>query len=230
MRIHVAGENSLIIYFSDKASPEVAAEVQKALYAIRGSMSDKLIDAIPSYASLLVLFDALQTDHIAVRKLIRQALEDTSEQNIQSGKLVELPVYYGEEYGPDLQRISELSQLSINEIINIHQAMEYRVYAIGFAPGFAYLGEVDTRIATPRLSTPRKQVAKGSVAIADQQTAIYPAASPGGWNIIGRCPTLMFDKTQTPTMPVDVGDRVRFYAIDRDSFLEMGGEEMGGKK
>lgn len=224
MRIHVAGENSLIIYFSDKTSPEVAAKVQTAFDAIRQAMGDLLIDAIPSYASLLVLFDALQTDHIAVRKRIRQALEATAEQNLQAGKLVELPVYYGEECGPDLQRISELSQLSIDEIINIHQAMEYRVYAIGFAPGFAYLGEVDSRIATPRLSTPRKQVAKGSVAIADQQTAVYPSASPGGWNIIGRCPTSMFDKTQTPTMPVVVGDRVRFYAVDRDSFLEMGGE------
>ncbi len=226
MRIHVAGENALIVYFSDQASPEISAQVQHAAAELSRTMGSTLIDLIPSYASLLVLFDVLQTDHIAVRKLIRKTLSESQHQGTTptAGKLVELPVYYSEASGPDLSRISDQSGLSIDEVINIHQAMEYRVYAIGFAPGFAYLGEVDSRIATPRLSTPRKRVPKGSVAIADQQTAVYPATSPGGWNIIGLCPTPMFDPQSEPTMPVSVGDRVRFYAINRDSFLEMGGD------
>ena len=98
------------------------------------------------------------------------------------------------------------------------------MYAVGFAPGFAYLGEVDERIAASRLATPRQQVPRGSVAIADRQTAVYPAQSPGGWNLIGVCPQRMFDPNLIPSMPVQVGDRVRFDAIDKQTFLALGGE------
>jgi KipI family sensor histidine kinase inhibitor len=98
------------------------------------------------------------------------------------------------------------------------------VYAIGFAPGFAYLGEVDKRIAAARLATPRQKVPRGAVGIADRQTAVYPAVSPGGWNLIGLCPQRMFDPVARPTMPVAVGDRVKFDAISRDEFLALGGE------
>ncbi|MDX2348894.1 MAG: carboxyltransferase domain-containing protein, partial [Porticoccus sp.] len=114
--------------------------------------------------------------------------------------------------------------LSVDEVIALHQAQEYRVYAIGFAPGFAYLGQVDERIAAPRLATPRPQVPRGAVGIADRQTAIYPAVSPGGWNLIGLCPQPMFDPNNDPSMPVQVGDRVRFRGIDRQTFLDLGGE------
>jgi KipI family sensor histidine kinase inhibitor len=113
--------------------------------------------------------------------------------------------------------------LSIEEVVSIHQQSEYRVYAIGFAPGFAYLGELDSRIAAPRLATPRQKVPRGAVAIADRQTAVYPAESPGGWNLIGLCPEPMFDPGVEPSMPVQVGDRVRFKAISRESYLDMGG-------
>jgi len=106
--------------------------------------------------------------------------------------------------------------------------MQYRVYAIGFAPGFAYLGEVDARIAAPRLATPRKKVPKGAVAIADRQTAVYPAVSPGGWNLIGLCPVDMFNPNAKPTMPVQVGDKVQFKSIEREEFLSLGGQLING--
>jgi len=113
--------------------------------------------------------------------------------------------------------------MSVEQVISLHQAQEYRVYAIGFSPGFAYLGEVDERIAMPRLATPRLKVPKGAIAIADRQTAIYPAQSPGGWNIIGSCPVDMFNPNKKPIMPVSVGDRVKFYAIDKQQYLALGG-------
>jgi len=141
-----------------------------------------------------------------------------------AGELITLPVYYSRESGPDLELIAERGQLSVEDVIEIHQQQEYRVYAIGFAPGFAYLGEVDERIAAPRLATPRQKVPRGAVAIADRQTAVYPAPSPGGWNLIGLCPTRMFDPAKTPSMPVKVGDRIRFSAISRDVFIARGGE------
>ena len=135
-----------------------------------------------------------------------------------------LPVYYAPEAGIDLESLAERAGLPISEVIDLHAGAEYRVYAIGFAPGFAYLGEVDERIAAPRLATPRASVPRGSVAIADRQTAVYPSVSPGGWNLIGRCPVPMFDPDAQPCMPVAVGDTVRFEPISRERFLTLGGD------
>ena len=170
---------------------------------LRTSLGALLIDLVPSYASLLVIYDPFKTDHHAVRAAIRHALADTIDSRQQPIRaLVTLPVYYSSESGPDLQTLADNAGLSIEEVISIHQQSEYRVYAIGFAPGFAYLGELDPRIAAPRLATPRQKVPRGAVAIADRQTAVYPAESPGGWNLIGLCPELMFDPSAEPSMPV----------------------------
>ena len=139
-------------------------------------------------------------------------------------KDVLLPVYYGDECALDIQQLAADKNLSTEDIINIHLNGRYQVYTIGFAPGFAYLGEVDARIASPRLTTPRAQVPKGSVGIADRQTAIYPAVSPGGWNIIGNCPIQMFNPNAQPCMPLATGDSVRFRRIERDEFLALGGQ------
>jgi len=225
VNIHVAGENALIIYFGDKTDPKTSAQVQQAVDLLSVTLKDRLIDLVPSYASLLVVFDPLRCDHLAVRKMIREALQAISLENDRpsEGKVIELPVYYSLESGPDLAIISERTGLSIDEIIAIHQRGEYLVYAIGFAPGFAYLGEVDERIASPRLATPRLKVPRGAVGIADRQTAVYPAVSPGGWNLVGLCPERMFNPETQPTMPVQVGDRVKFKAIPREQFLALGG-------
>jgi KipI family sensor histidine kinase inhibitor len=231
--IHIAGENALIIYFGEQASSEVSAKVQQAEKIVRqemnGELAKDIIDLIPSYASVLVVFNLLTTDHHQVRNKLRLLLnyhdDNTQAQNNESKPtVVELPVYYSVESGPDLALIAKKNNLSIEQVIEIHQSTEYRVYAIGFAPGFAYLGEVDERIASPRLSTPRMKVPKGAVAIADKQTAVYPSVSPGGWNIIGLCPIDMFDATSTPIMPVNVGDIVKFKAITKNEFTALGGE------
>lgn len=223
--ISIAGENSLIVYFGDKPSAAIASEIAQAAQRLRETIGQVLIDLVPSYGSLLIIYNPLQTDHHAVRAAIRRALSSlTSEDDQLAGRLVSLPVYYSAESGPDLQALAESAGLTTEQVIAIHQQAEYRVYAIGFAPGFAYLGEVDPRIAAPRLATPRTKVPRGAVAIADRQTAVYPAPSPGGWNLIGLCPEPMFDPEANPSMPVQVGDRVRFTAIDRAQFLALGGE------
>lgn len=225
MQIEVAGENALIVYFGETANPQVSACVQQAVDSLTQTMGDALVDLVPSYASLLVIYNPLVTDHIAVKQQIR-ALQYAVESGNQPqvGSLVELPVYYGTDAGPDLQALADNAGLTTDEVIHIHSEMEYRVYAIGFAPGFAYLGEVDERIAAARLSTPRLKVPRGAVAIADRQTAVYPAVSPGGWNLIGLCPIRMFDPAAEPTMPVQVGDRVKFAPISKQEFLSLGGE------
>jgi KipI family sensor histidine kinase inhibitor len=224
MRIEIAGQNAFIVYFAEQTSAAVSAQIQAAVANIKATMQDCIIDLVPSYASLLVIFDQDRGDHFLVKRQLRAALTRLDDVDTAAGQLVTLPVYYSTESGPDLETIAQRGNLGIDDVIEIHQQHEYRVYAIGFAPGFAYLGEVDERIAAPRLATPRQKVPRGAVAIADRQTAVYPAVSPGGWNLIGLCPTRMFDASKTPSMPVQVGDRIRFVAISRDDFIDQGGE------
>jgi KipI family sensor histidine kinase inhibitor len=224
MKIETAGQDAFIVYFGDQVSASVSAQIQHAVSNIQAQMSDIIVDLVPSYASLLVLFNLDHCDPFVAKSRLKGALANLEGSNLQGGKLVTLPAYYSQESGPDLEIIAERGKISVEDVIEIHQQQEYRVYAIGFAPGFAYLGEVDERIAAPRLSTPRLKVPQGAVAIADRQTAVYPSLSPGGWNLIGLCPTRMFDSEQTPSMPVQVGDRIQFKAIDREEYLALGGE------
>ena len=239
--IDIAGEDALIIYFSDQVSKDTSTKIQHVQHAIRqlmqASTTADIIDIIPSYASILVVFNLVKTDYFQVRRQLQLLIDnlDVNEKKVdenneaENNKItfcstVELPVYYSTESGPDLAAIAQRNKLSIEQVIQLHQAKEYQVYAIGFAPGFAYLGDVDERIASPRLSTPRLKVPKGAVAIADKQTAVYPNTSPGGWNIIGLCPVDMFDQKATPHMPIKVGDNIRFKAISRNEYLSLGGQ------
>jgi len=181
---------------------------------------------VPSYTSVLIIFDVLKTDHSEIwQKIVTaQTALFRPDQQASTFKTIELPCYYSLESGPDLQRVAMLHQLSTTELIQLHSGQAYQVYAIGFAPGFAYLGFTDPRINTPRLANPRPAVAAGSVAIADRQTAVYPAASPGGWHLLGNCPIPLFDLTADPMLPFAVGDTVRFVPIERAEFLRLGGQ------
>ncbi len=223
-RIEVAGADALIVYLGKETQAEVSALVQKLTQALQKFVGQELVDLVPSYASLLIIFNPLECDHLWLRHAIRQCLKQQQRTQSNASRLVELPSYYSQESGPDLSLLASNAGLSIDEVIQLHSEQEYRVYAIGFAPGFAYLGQVDKQIAAPRLATPRKKVPKGAVAIADRQTAVYPAVSPGGWNLIGLCPQDMFDPHNEPHMPVAVGDRIRFRAISREEFFDLGGE------
>jgi len=228
LRLKVAGEQAFILYFAEHTDAEVAAQIQAATQALVELVGTTLIDLVPSYASLLIVFDDNQLEFYQARKLvldrIRQAAMQAQAEQSDAGKQIILPVYYDSESGPDLDDLARDKGLTTAEIIKLHHQQEYRVYAIGFAPGFAYLGELDERLAAPRLATPRKAVPKGAVAIADRQTAVYPSVSPGGWNLIGMCPVPMFDATKTPSMPMTTGDRIKFEAISKADFIAMGGE------
>ncbi len=224
MELHSAGENAVMLYLGSETSPAVSARVQAAALAVQDLLGSDLVDLVPSYASLLIVYDPFATDHLSVAHRVREGLGALETAETDAGNTVILPVYYHPEAGEDLESLAVGAGLSVEQVIEIHSGTEYRVYAIGFAPGFAYLGQVDERIAAPRLTTPRQRVPRGAVAIADRQTAVYPAVSPGGWNLIGRCPTRMFDPLADPTMPVAVGDRVRFEPVNRERFLALGGE------
>jgi KipI family sensor histidine kinase inhibitor len=230
VRMLIHSEQALLLDLSALApqgpNPELMRLMQNFRQRLPALLGSALLELVPSYTSLLIIFDVLQTDHgeIWQRIVDAQDLLLTPEPLNSGSKIIELPCYYSAESGPDLQQVASLHQLSITELIRLHSEQSYQVYAIGFAPGFAYLGFTDPRISTPRLATPRAQVAAGSVAIADRQTAVYPSASPGGWHLLGNCPRPLFDVNATPMLPFAVGDSVRFVPIERAEFLKLGGK------
>jgi len=224
-RMQPVNESTWIIYLGDEISEAVAAQVAQLTRSIRASLGNCLTDIIPSYTSVLVSFDLQQADRFAVEALLRTALQQVQgvPEDLSDTEEVVLPVYYGPEVALDLEYIARECQLSTEEVIRLHSEQIYRVYAIGFSPGFAYLGNTPDQLRVARKATPRLKVPAGSLGIADNQTAIYPAQTPGGWQIIGRTPLEMIDWDSQTLTRVKVGDRVRFEPVDRDTFIAMGG-------
>ncbi len=222
-RVIRLSETHMMAYVGDKINVDRVSNIA-ALCELLGEQFPQLIEIIPSYTSVMVEFSPLEVDGDVLEQHLHALLRQfESLQSSVEANLIELPAYYDVSVAPDLNFVAERNQLSVEQVIDIHSQKHYTVCAIGFAPGFAFLGSVDARIATPRHSEPRLKVAKGSVGIADQQTAVYPAQSPGGWQIIANCPLSLFDPDQTPMTPFQVGDRVCFKPIDRQTFIELGG-------
>lgn len=220
MRVEIASVDSLIIYFEDVINLETSKKVKAYFEELKNL--EGIIEIVPSYTSILITYDIFYYEYEKLKEIIESIKIDLNE--TRNSKLVKIPVYYGEEVGLDLQRIASFAEISIQDVIDLHSLKTYNVYAVGFAPGFAYLGNVDKKIAMNRLDTPRKAIPKGSVAIANEQTAIYPNVSPGGWNIIGKTTFEMFDKSLETLCPVEIGDKIEFEAISKEQFLDLGGE------
>ena len=219
MEIKLASYDSVIVYFGNEISQDISKKVKDFSDSIKEIKGFSQI--IPSYTSILITYDIFIFSYEEICKVLNNVQINKSNEN--TSKLIEIPVYYGIEVGFDLPRISEEKNLSIKEIIELHSNEIYKVYAIGFSPGFAYMGEVNEKINVNRLKNPRSKIPKNSVAIANKQTAVYPSDSPGGWNIIGKTPLEMFDKNLKSLCPVCVGDEVKFKSINKEEFLSLGG-------
>jgi len=163
------------------------------------------------YDPLTVSFESLTAALIA-----REVELDAAA--LAEGRTVDIPVCYGGRFGPDLDFVAEHNRLSPEEVIRIHTAQPYPIYAVGFAPGFCYLGGLDPRLHTPRLPTPRTRVAAGSVGIAEAQTGVYPADSPGGWRLIGQTPLTLFNPLKTDPFLYQAGDQIRFVPVSQADF------------
>lgn len=218
------GPDAVMLRFGEAIEPDLVPVIRAATERLEQGLKGEIRDLVPSYTTLMVCYDPLQNDTESVTRKIAGRLQNLEAGAASEGQQVEIPVYYHPEVGPDLARVAEHHRVSIDEVIRRHTASEYRVFAIGFAPGFAYMGNVADNLATPRLETPRRMVPTGSVALADQQTAVYPLATPGGWNLLGRTAVKMFDRDRVNLCPVNTGDRVRFVTISRAEFLDAGGE------
>ena len=203
---------------------ETNKKVFQLYYQLLKNRHASWLDIIPAYATVSIVFDV-----VAIRQQNTSAFEwmktqqekvmsETQESETISSRLVQVPVCYDAEFALDADRISKQKNISLAELITLHASKPYHVFMIGFLPGFAYMGPVDQRIATPRISTPRTQVLAGSVGIAGEQTGIYPLDSPGGWNIIGRTPLKVFDPGSVQPVLFQPGDQVKFTPISMAEF------------
>ncbi len=216
-----------MLYLQQAPGPECLSTLHALSQQLQQRYADAIIELLPSYHSLLIQLDPQRLDPLQLMAELPKAIPEYSAE--ATGRLIELPVCYGDELdgGPlDLIEVSRFTGLTVPQVKALHQSQTYLVYAIGFAPGFAYLGQLPQPLRMPRRATPRAQVPKGAVAIAEQQTAVYPAVSPGGWNLLGLCPVPLFQPQragQDGAMPFSHGDEVRFYAISQQEFLALGG-------
>lgn len=220
-----AGDQAMTVEFGSQISDECNDRVYALADALMALSPPWLIELVPTYRSLLIQYDGFQTDNDAVAadltELISAAIPTDTTQGARQPDVYELPVVYGGEDGPDLEAVAVNAGLSAEEVVQIHSSTAYRVYMIGFSPGFPYLGGMDPRIACPRLTTPRIRVPAGSVGIAESQTGVYPNASPGGWQLIGRTLVRLFDATQAPPSVLQPGHYVRFVPIDSKNQSEI---------
>jgi KipI family sensor histidine kinase inhibitor len=207
------GDRSLLVELGDEISPAVNQRVQELFSAIDRQRSKGILDLVPSYRSLLIIYDPLCISLDEIKVGIKDIWNNPDQSRLPQPQTVKIPVVYGGEHGPDLKLVAQYHNFTPREVIGFHTRPAYRVYMIGFTPGYPYLGEVPGAIATPRRETPRILVPKGSVGIAQKQTGIYPVDSPGGWQIIGWTPVKLFDPLGNPPSHLVIGDRVQFHAI-----------------
>jgi len=214
MRILPCGFDGALIEFSQRISPSIHRRTIRFSKAIEDARILGVLEVVPSYCSLLLRYDPLLTEFAALAHQIRALKRQSGSGGAPEGPVRYIPVRYGGDAGPDLIDSAKACVLSPEQLIATHLSKTYRVYAIGFLPGFPYLGLLPKSLSLPRLEIPRKRVTKGSVAIASRQTGIYPRESPGGWRLIGQTPFELFCETEDPPTLLQTGDRVRFVAID----------------
>lgn len=218
-KIRIMADRALLVELGDDISPEINQKV-RALYTVITSRHLKGIkDLVPSYRSLMVVYDALVISLASLKSHLNEICNTLDDAQLPNARTIEIPVVYGDKYGPDLEWIADYHKMTPQEVIRLHTQPTYQVYMIGFMPGYPYMGEVVDSLITPRRKTPRTNVPQGSVGIAQKQTGIYPVASPGGWQIIGRTPMRLFDPQGQPPCFLEMGDRVKFFVIPEQELL-----------
>lgn len=220
VRFLPVGEQGLTIELGDVIDDQVNEQVHRIAAAIGARPPEGVVEVVPTYRSLLVLFDPTKLTRARLVARVRALLADLPgrAEAGSSGRVIDIPVRYGGEMGPDLEFVAEHNGLTTAEVISIHGSSDYRVFMLGFTPGFPYLGGMSPRIAAPRLDQPRPRIPAGTVGIAGAQTGIYPVESPGGWRLIGRTPLRLFDAGAAEPFLVSAGDTLRFRAIDAAEF------------
>ncbi len=226
------GDSALTLEFGDTIDRQLVARVAALDLCLNREMIaghlTGVIEIVPTYRSLTVIFDPLVVRRAVLQERLQQLLDRTEGDAELSARRWSLPICYGGEFGPDLEIVAETRGLTSQQVIDLHLGQTYLVYMIGFLPGFPFMGDVDPALEMPRRTEPRVRVPSGSVAITGQQTAIYPWESPGGWQLLGRCPLRLFDAEREQPALLAPGDLVAFHAVDAKGFEEIFAEEQGG--
>jgi inhibitor of KinA len=219
VRFLPASDRSLLVEFGNEITDETHASVARLLRLLEQEPIPWVQNLHPAYCSLLLTFDARHCTHQELTVAVTDCLKRLEKAVLPAARLVEIPVHYGHTMAPDLDEVGAGGGRAAEEVVKLHSGTEYKVYFLGFVPGFAYMGEVPEILATPRLATPRRAVPAGSVGIAGRQTGIYPLPTPGGWRLIGRTPLAMFQPGSGSLLRT--GDRVRFFAISAEEFARL---------
>lgn len=217
--ISPVGDCAISIDFGQVIDPKINRHIRQTIERIQELKLDGITELVPTYCSLLIQYDAMLYSYSDICNLMDPLLEPSATDDANERvTVVEIPTVYGGEFGPDLGFVASHNNLSEDEVVSIHSGTDYLVYMLGFIPGFTYLGGMDPRIATPRLSSPRTLIPAGSVGIAGEQTGTYPSDSPGGWQIIGRTPVTMYDMSKEQAALLSAGDYVRYVPIDEAEY------------
>ncbi|AZT90913.1 5-oxoprolinase subunit PxpB [Caldicellulosiruptor changbaiensis] len=224
-KILVCGDRAIAVEFGDEISKECNESVIRLYKMLQKKNIEGIDSVIPTYRSLLIKYNPLKITYEKLLQIVKEISESKAEnQEAVSAKVYEIPVVYGGEFGPDLDFVAKYNNLTAEEVINIHTQPLYKIYMIGFTMGFAYLGGMSERIATPRLEKPRTEVKAGSVGIAGSQTGIYPLSIPGGWRIIGRTPVKLYNPSSQKPFLFEAGDYVKFVRITEEQYYQIENE------
>jgi inhibitor of KinA len=221
VRFQPASDQSLLIYFGERTTLGAHQRVRRLLHLLEREPIAGIQNLNPAYCSMLISFDALKLHCAELEAILLGYIDRLDAVHLPEGRELQIPTCYGDEFGPDLNDVAALHGMAPAQVIELHAAVTYIVYFLGFVPGFAYLGELPEALATPRLDNPRLTTPAGSVAIAGNQTGVYPFATPGGWRIIGRTPIAMFRPDRQAMSFLSIGDRVRFTPISAARFAEL---------
>ncbi|AAM24811.1 KipI family sensor histidine kinase inhibitor [Caldanaerobacter subterraneus subsp. tengcongensis MB4] len=229
-RILPFGDKGIVVEFGNEITVECNEKVVNLYRILKKESRQGIISMIPTYRSLLVKYNPLQISYNELIKYVSEKMDKEVEIKEEfKPQVYEIPVVYGGEFGPDLEFVAKHNNLSIEEVIAIHSAPLYRIYMVGFTMGFAYLGGMSEKIATPRLETPRTEIKAGSVGIAGNQTGIYPLSSPGGWRIIGRTPVRLYDQEREKPILFEAGNYIKFIPVSEEEYYKIEKEIQEGK-
>jgi inhibitor of KinA len=229
IRIYPLGDSAIVLEFGDDINEDTHRLIHSVCSFLDEYSFDGFVEYVPAFTTVTIFYDTIVSDYPTTETLLQEMLEEIMDMDTEdiAAQVIEIPVLYGGDEGPDLAVVAEHSGLTEAEVIAIHSSGDYLVHMIGFAPGFPYLGGLDARISAPRRQEPRTKVLAGSVGIAGLQTGVYPMETPGGWQIIGQTPLALFDVTRQSPALLKGGDKVRFIAIDALEFALLKGEDDG---
>lgn len=214
----VSGDSAVNMEFGNSISEDINKKIRAMTSAVEVNEVYGIKELVPTYRSLMIHYDPLKVDFYELVNTLENIEENIDNIELSAPDVIEIPTLYGGDCGPDIENVARHNNITVEEVVEIHTSREYLLYMLGFTPGFPYLGGMDTRIAAPRLQTPRTKIPGGSVGIAGEQTGIYPVSSPGGWQLIGRTPIKLFDYHRENPILLKSGNYIKFKSINEEEY------------